>query len=60
MTACSKCGQRATVIILDPGPVLRNLCRFCFDQEEGVEAWLEPVPLTEYHILTEPEGEEDA
>ena len=56
MTACAKCGQHATVIIRDPG--LRLLCQFCYAQERGVEAWLEPVPLTEYHVVTEEGGED--
>jgi hypothetical protein len=58
VSTCAKCGQHATVIIVDPGLVVRNLCRFCFDQEQGREAWLEPVPLTEYHLLTEKGGED--
>jgi hypothetical protein len=59
MTACMNCGKVATVIIVDPGPLLRTLCPGCFEDQGGE---VPPQPLVdnvlEFHLLTEEGGED--
>lgn len=48
------CGRKATVLIVDPGPMLRSLCPGCFE-DEGGEIPPEPIPdnVLEFNLLSE-------